>query len=118
MTKYKEVGLANLVVGTIHIAGISLSKLLVQPKMESMYSDFGKSVSQSSINNYLIMIIAGIAVLNLFFGFKNYFSVQENDKFYKYGQITVVLGVLLLGLHVIYSIYSIITPIYSFTKQF
>jgi len=91
MTKYKIVGIVNLLAGIFQLFISFSHSLTIFPQLSSLYSDIKLSVQPSLIGGYIVItIMVLIATINLLLGFKGLTNTTEQDKYFKKGIIFAI----------------------------
>ena len=119
MTKYKIVGIVNLLLGLVGII-IQLNTLLfIYPKLFSLYKDFNAELPLSTqtypyIQIAIMLILAVIA----FVGVKLILSKNPNKKLFVAGLISLIVILLLIFLNYISFLSGLVTPLYNLKSTF
>jgi len=117
MTKYKIVGIINLLLGIFQL--LLMFPLIVIPKLNSLYADFNMNGQPNFTGSYLVTVVAFLLMaINLFLSRKGFSNVKDKDKYFKVGIIVAVVTFILSGFLTLILTVSILSPIYNLSTQF
>lgn len=114
MDKYKILGSLAVFLGLGQL-GSCITPILVYPKLNEFYADFGvdpRSIFIKGILYYVVPLV-GMAMVNLYLGLKNLSKLKEKEKYFKFGLVSVLVGFFLTALLMSIMIQTIIGPMYS-----
>ncbi len=119
MTKYKIVGIIDLILGILQLLFSIVIPLSVFSTLRQLYYAINTHYQMNLMNVYVIVtLILLMAALNLFLGAKGLTGSKEKERYFKYGIISAVTTLFLTGILGSILIFSIISPIYNLTSQF
>ena len=119
MSKYKIVGLINLLFGLLQLFLPIMLWVSVIPKLTEIYSNF-------QVNNQPnLTLLFGALILLFIFGLTNiilgvmgFKKIKEKEKIFQYGIMVAVVTFFLMGALVSFLVSSIISHLYNITSQF
>ncbi len=119
MSKYRSVGIANIVFGLLQTFYPASLVILIIPKVSKMYTDFDAIPPSFTIVKILTWSIMLFGIVNVYLGFRLLRkSTTNKNKYYKYAVAFLVTGILLLLTSPILGYLSLVVPIYNLTSQF
>jgi len=114
MTKYKIVGIIDLILGILQLLFSIVIPLSVFSTLRQLYYAINTHYQMNLMNVYVIVtLILLMAALNLFLGAKGLTGSKEKERYFKYGIISAVATLFLTGILGSILISSIISPIYN-----
>lgn len=119
MTKYKIVGIVNLLLGLVGVL-IQLNTLLfAYPKLFSLYKDFNAKLPFSAqIYPYIQVAILLVLAVIAFVGVKLILSKNPNKKLFAVGIISLIVILSLIFLNYVYFLSGLVTPLHSLKSAF
>lgn len=112
MTKYKIVGIFNLIVGILQLLFSVIGFFLVSPQMNQLTTGIGSKPTNNNLQ-YFLGFVFGIINLVLF---KKLFSTTLGERYLIIGLVFSIMTFLFLGVLIGVSMSQMLTPLYNLPK--